>query len=215
MDKKVIFQAAMVGALIAFAAVIVQAMAGSSLPQNAPVQPGIPMALEQFARASNEYPDTALGFFGADSLFILGYIMVFVGLYCLTAERARPFALLALGAGLLTGFFDASENAFFITYALGSKAGLALTNPDLPLIYIVTNLKWMASFATLFGFGLIFPRQNWLEWVIAGLMFLYALVGVLGVANPSLILVRGLFFLAGMPLFAWYFWQQSRNIAVH
>ena len=35
------------------------------------------------------------------------------------------------------------------------------------------------------------------------------------VAVPSLIAVRGLFFLVGMPVFAIYFWQQSKNVAVN
>lgn len=202
----------MIAAIVAFVAVVIQAIAGSSLPSGVFAQPGIPAPVEEFARASNEFPDTALGFFGADSLFILSYMMVFVGLYTLTSETARPFALLALGAGILTGILDATENAFFITYALGTKAGLPLTNPDLPLVYILTNLKWMAAFTTLYAFGLVFPRRNLLEWVIVGLMLLFPIVGVLGVANPNLIVVRGLFFLVGMPLFAFYFWRRAGDV---
>lgn len=212
MDKKVVFQAAALAAVVAFIAVIFQAIAGTSLPNGIQVQPGIPVPVEDFVRASNEYPDTALGFFGADSLFVLSYLLVFVGLYSLAAETARPFAVIGLGAGVLTAIFDATENAFFITYALGAKAGLPLTNPDLPILYILTNLKWMAAFATLYAFALVFPRRNWLDWGLVGLMFLFPLVGVLGVANPGLILVRGLFFLVGMPLFAFYFWRCARDV---
>lgn len=212
MDKKVVFQAAALAALVAFIAVIVQAIAGTSLPDGIQVQPGIPVPVEDFVRATNQYPDTALGFFGADSLFVLSYLLVFVGLYSLVAETARPFAVIGLGAGVLTAIFDATENAFFITYALGAKAGLPLTNPDLPILYILTNLKWMAAFATLYTFAVVFPRRNWLDRALVGLMVLFPLVGVLGVANPGLILVRGLFFLVGMPLFAFYFWRYARDV---
>lgn len=212
MDKKVIFQAAALAAVVAFVAVIFQAIAGSSLPDGIVAQPGIPTPVEQFVRVSNEYPDTALGFFGADSMFVLSYLLVFVGLYVLVNETARPFALIGMGAGILTALFDATENAYFITYALGAKAGLPLTNPDLPLVYILTNLKWMAAFATLYAFGVVFPRRNWLDWLMVGLMLLFPIIGVLGVANPSLILVRGLFFLVGMPLFAFYFWRRASDV---
>jgi len=212
MDKKVVFQAAALAALVAFIAVIVQAIAGTSLPDGIQVQPGIPVPVEDFVRATNQYPDTTLGFFGADSLFVLSYLLVFVGLYILAAETARPFAVIGLGAGVLTAIFDATENAFFITYALGAKAGLPLTNPDLPILYILTNLKWMAAFATLYTFAVVFPRRNWLDRALVGLMVLFPLVGVLGVANPGLILVRGLFFLVGMPLFAFYFWRCTRDV---
>lgn len=215
MDKKVLFQAAAIAALVAFVAVIAQAVAGFSLPSDVQVQPAFPVPLEQFVRASNDYPDTALGFFGADSLFVLSYVLVFVGLYAATAERARPFAVVGLGIGVFTALMDATENAFFITYALGAKNGLPLADPDVPLIYILANLKWMGAFATLYAFGLVLPRKGWLSWLISGLMLLFPIVGVLGIANPSLIIVRGLFFLIGMPLFALYFWQRSRDKAVH
>ena len=215
MDKKQVMQAATIASVVAFIAVIAQAAAGFSLPQGVQVQPAFPVPLEQFVRASNEFPDTALGFFGADSLFVLSYVLVFVGLYVVTAERARPFALAGLGLGIFTAMMDASENAFFITYALGAKNGIPLTNPDVPLIYILANLKWMGSFATLYAFGLVLPRTGWLSWLISALMLAFPVVGVLGIANPSLIVVRGLFFLVGMPLFAVYFWQRSREKAVN
>ena len=212
MDKKQVLQAATIASVVAFIAVIAQAAAGFSLPQGVQVQPAFPVPLEQFVRASNEFPDTALGFFGADSLFVLSYVLAFVGLYVVTAERARPFALVGLGLGIFTALMDASENAFFITYALGAKNGIPLTNPDVPLIYILANLKWMGSFATLYAFGLVLPRDGWLSWLISALMLVFPVVGVLGIANPSLIVVRGLFFLVGMPLFAAYFWQRSREV---
>jgi len=211
----VILQAAALAALLAFAGAVIQAAASFSVPSGVQIQPSIPMPVDQFIRASNDYPDTALTFFAGDSLFILGYLMVFVGLYSITAERARAFALIGLGAGVFTALLDATENAFFITYALGTKAGMPLPNPDLPLVYIITNLKWMCAFATLLAFGMVFPRRNVLEWVVTGLMFLFPLVGILGVANPSLIAVRGLFFLVGMPVFAGFFWRQSRQVVVN
>jgi hypothetical protein len=215
MDKKLVLQAAAIAAVVAFIAVLAQAAAGFSLPPGVQVQPAFPVPLEQFVRASNEYPDTALGFFGADSLFVLSYLLVFVGLYAVTSERARPFALVGLGAGIFTALMDATENAFFITYALGAKNGIPLTTPDLPLVYILANLKWMGAFATLYAFGLAFPRRGWLSWLISGLMLLFPLIGVVGISNPSLILARGLFFLIGMPLFAIYFWQRPGDKAVH
>lgn len=212
MDKRVIFQASALAAMAAFIAVLAIAAASFSAGSDVNLQPSsVPIPVQEFMRAANEYPDAALGFFGADSLFILSYLLVFVGLYAVTAEDARPFALVGMGTGMLTALFDAAENAFFIIYALAAKNGMPQTDPDLLWVYVVANLKWMAAFATLYAFGLVFPRWTRLEWVIAILMLLFSLVGVLGIANPSLIPVRGLFFLGGMPLFAWYFWQRSRE----
>ncbi len=211
MDKKAIYQAAALAAVVALIGVLVQLVASSGLPNGVQAQPAIPLPANQFVQAGNTYPDTVLGFFSGDSLFILGYILVFLGLYTVSAERARPFAMLGMSAGILTGLLDALENAFFITYALSAKAGTPMTTPDQTL-YIVTNLKWMAAFATLFAFGVAFPRRTRFEQIIAGLMLLFPLVGVFGVANPALIAVRGLFFLIGMPVFAAYFWHQSQQV---
>ena len=47
-------------------------------------------------------------------------------------------------------------------------------------------------------------------WVISSLMLLFPLIGALGVAAPGLVALRGLFFLVGMPLFAWHFWKRAQ-----
>ncbi len=199
-------RAAAIAAIIAFVAILIMGF-GVTVPEaTVRLQPG-PGPVEQFAQASNEYPDQALAFFAADSLFVLSYLLVFVGLYEMTKERGRGLATIALGAGLLTGLFDAAENAHFITYALFVKNGVPLTDPAITTIAILGNLKWMASFATLYAFGLLFPTTGWLNRLTLGLMLLFPLIGVLGVAFPALIELRGLFFLSGMPLFALTFWR--------
>ncbi len=215
MDRKVIFQASAFAAVTAFIAVVV--MAAASFSTGVSLQPGsVPLPAEDFVRPVNEYSGAALGFFGGDSLFILSYLLVFAGLYAVTAERARSFAVVGIGAGVLTALFDATENAFLIIMAQSASAGMPVpaSAPQLPtitlLVYILTNLKWMAAFATLYAFGVVFPRRTPLEWVIVVLSLAFPLVGVLGIANPALIAVRGLFFLVGMPVYAWYFWQQAQ-----
>lgn len=205
-ERQIVLRAAAIAALVAFVAVLFMGF-GVTVPDAAVRLQPDPVPLREFAAASNHYPDQALAFFAADSLFVLSYLMVFAGLYELTKGRGRVLAALALGAGILTGLFDAIENAHFITYALLVKNGVPLTDPAITLVGILGNLKWMASFATLYGFGLIFPTQGWLNRIVIGLMLLFPLLGVLGVAFPALIEVRGLFFLLGMPLFAATFWR--------
>lgn len=209
MDRKVVFQAAFTASIVAFIAVVVMGF-GIRLPNPAvEIQPSIPSGtVEEFVRATNEYPDVVLQFMTADSLFVLSYLIVFVGLHTVLLKRAFTFAWLGLLTGFLTASLDAIENAYFITYAMLSQQGVHLVEPELPLIYNVANLKWMAAFATLYTFGLVWPRDNWLERVIMVLMLLFPLFGVLGVIYPGLIPYRGLFFFIGMALFAWYFWKR-------
>jgi hypothetical protein len=196
---------------MAFLAVLVMGF-GVATPEGVILQPSHPPAAPaDFVRASNDYPELALRYFAADSLFVLSYLMVFAGLYAATAGHARPLAVVGMAAGALAALFDASENAFFITAALLAQAGEPLVAPTGPLLFIMANLKWAAAFATLYAFGLVFPRREWLGWLISGLMLLFPLVGVLGIAIPALDALRGLFFLVGMPLFALFFWREAQR----
>ena len=212
MDRKVIFQAALFASMVAFIAVLVMGF-GVRLPDpTVEVQPSLPSGtVEEFVRATNEYPDMVLRFLAADSLFVLSYLMVFVGLHAVVVSRAYTFAWLGLLMGFLAATLDAIENAYLINYALLSQHDIPLVEPALPLIYNVANLKWMAAFATLYAFGLVWPRESWLERVIMVVMLLFPLFGVLGVMMPGLVPYRGFFFFVGMPLFAWYFWRQARQ----
>ncbi len=212
MVRKTVFNASTVAALAAFVCAIVMGF-GVPVPEpGVSLQPSVPpVPLSEFVRPTNEYPELALRFFAADSLFVLSYLMVFVGLYTVVVDRSRVFAGVGLGAGVLAALLDVTENAFFITYARLALNTVPLEQPMLPLIYVLANLKWMAAFAALYAFGLVWPRDSWLGRIISGLMLIFPLVGVLGIANPDMIAWRGLFFLIGMLLFAWYFWRQARK----
>lgn len=206
MEKRMTFQAAAFAALVAFVCILIMGF-GTPVPAGTSLQPSVPPSRPaDFVRATNEFPKMALRFFAADSLFVLSYVIVFIGLYGVTAERAPVLATIGLGAGIVAALLDAAENAFFITYALLALEGVQLVEPAVLLIAVLANLKWMGAFAALYAFGLIWPRTKWLDSIVAGLMLLFPLVGVLGVASPALIAWRGLFFLVGMPLFAWSFW---------
>lgn len=212
MDRKLVFQSAFFAALVALISVLVMGY-GVPRPESVPTwQPSDPsVSPSEFLRPGNAYPRLALGFFAADSLFVLSYTMVFVGLHATAAGRSRSFAGVGLGAGLLAALLDAGENAFYITYATAALNGTPATEPALPLIYILTDLKWMVAFAAFYAFGLAWPREGALGWTISALMLLYPLFGVLGVAWPVLVPWRGLFFLVGLPLFAAHFWREARS----
>lgn len=211
MDKKLIYQTTAIAALVALVSVFIQIVGGSSMPAGVPAQP-YGVSIEDFVSGIDNAPQTVLLFFAGDSAFPLSYLLVFVGLYVLTSERARPFALVGLAIGALTALFDSAENAYFISYALQSYNGVTVPEPDISTIYMLTTLKWTAAFGTLYAFGLIFPRGTLLERGIMVLMLAFPVFGIAGLVQPSLIAFRGLFFLVGMPLFAWYFWQKAKAV---
>ena len=211
MERTTTFQAAALAALAAFVCAILLGFVFRAPDPGVSLQPVTPGAITEFVRPINEYPELMLRFLASDTLFVLSYLVVFAGLYATVVDRARVVAIIGLGAGVLTALFDATENAHFITYAAASLNGVPLTDPDVSTVYVLANLKWMGAFATLGIFGLVWPREERLGWILSALMLLFVVVGVLGIAVPGLILLRGLFFLVGMPLFAWHFWRQRRR----
>ena len=211
MHTETTMRAAAAAALLAFIGLIIILLNAFFPDASIQVQPSTPSGpVSEFVRATNLYPQQVLRAFAGDSLFILGYAVVFIGLHAVTAPQSRPLALLGLNASLLAASLDAGENAFFITYALLAQSGVPLTEPDLPLIYIFANLKWMTAFAGVLAFALAFPRKSGLEWIIFVLLLSFPLVGVAGFAFPALEPLRLLPFLIGMPLLAFYFWKRLR-----
>jgi len=211
MEHKVVFRAAQIAALAAFVCAILLGFVFRAPDPGVSLQPVQPGPLADFLRPIRESPALMLNAFAADSLFVISYLMVFVGLHATVAGRARTFAAVGLGAGILTALCDATENAYFITYALWSLNGGVVSDPELPAIYVIANLKWMAAFAALAAFGLAWPRTDRLGQVMSGLMLIFPLYGAVSVAVPALAPFRGLFFLIGMPLFAWHFGRQARS----
>lgn len=213
METKKVFYISFVAALIAFVCALFMGYCLLFTENGTNLQPSHPPGtVSDFMRPIIEHPKLVLRFFTADSLFVLSYLVVFVGLFTVVIGRSRTFAYIGLGAGILAALLDAIENSFFITYASMALKNVPLTEPALPLIYIIANLKWMGAFAAFFVFGLVWPRDEWLGWVVSSLMLLFVLIGVLGIYFPGLVLTCASFLLFGMLLFSWYFWKQARKI---
>ncbi len=211
MERKTIFTAALIAAIVGFFCALYLGFRVPLPEKGISLQPTLPVgSVSEFATATNEYPHLALRFFTADSFFIIAYLMVFIGLFTAVVDRSRIFAFLGLGAGIITGILDAVENSFYITYAFESLHGVQLTDPALPLVYIITNLKWMGAFVAFAAFVLVWPRKDLLGWLTSAVMSLFIIVGVLGLVMPELVDYRGLFFFVGMFLFGLYF-RQSLN----
>ena len=114
-----VHKAAGLAALIATFAVLVMAFGVRAPEEGFSFQPTYPpQPPSDFMRPVEEYPKLVLRFYAADSLFVLSYVMVFVGMHAVALHRSRTFAWVGLGSGLFVGLFDMAENAFFIAYAL-------------------------------------------------------------------------------------------------
>jgi len=202
-NERSTFQASLIACGAALASVLVMAAQGNGLQPNVPARP-----LAEFLLPLQTQPQAMLRFFTADSLLVLSYAVIFVGLFLIAARHSLWLARFGLGFGLVGAVLDAVENAHFITYASLASAGEIVAEPALALMAVIGNLKWMGAFAALLAFGLLWPRASKLDWVLKLLMLAFPIIGVLGVAAPELVPVRGLFFLFGFPLFAWRFWRE-------
>jgi hypothetical protein len=212
METKKVFYISFAAALIAFVCALFMLFCLITEP-SINLQPSYPIGtVPDFTRPIIEYPKLVLRFFTADSLFVLSYLVVFVGLFTVVVGRSRTFAYIGLGAGILAALLDAIENSFFITYASMVLKNAPLIEPALPLIYIIANLKLMGTFAAFLVFGLVWPRDEWLGWVVSSWMLVLVLIGVLGIYFPCLVRIGASFLLPVMLLFAWYFWKEARKI---
>lgn len=163
MEKKIVFYTSFTAALIAFLCALFMGFCLLLAEPCINLQPSHPFGtVSDFVRPINEFPKLVLRFFTADSLFVLSYLMVFVGLFTVVLERSRTIAYVGLGAGILAALLDAIENSFFITYALMALNDGPLTEAALPLIYIVANLNgWELMLRSL--------HLDWSGYVMIGL----------------------------------------------
>jgi hypothetical protein len=206
MEKRKIFQLALIGSITAVLSILYMGF-GIPVPESVvSLQPSdLAVSAEQFLIPINQYPELMLRFMTADSFLILGGILLYLGLYTVVSEKSRPIAAVGLGIGLLTILLDSSENAFLISYAQQAINGTAVTNPALPLLFVIANLKMAGSYAGFLIFGLAWPREGKLDWTLSTVMILYTVTGVLSIVLSELILLRGIFLLLSMLLFCWYF----------
>jgi len=210
MARKNAYIGSALAALVAFVCVVIFLAASSGLPAGVLLQP-YGASSEQVLSGITQYLDKTLLFFGTDTVFPISYLLVFVGLYVVTVDHNRWFAVLGMGTGILTALFDLSENAFFISYALMIRNGVTVGEAAVTFIYVLTTLKWAMAFATFYAFGLAFPRGKWFEWVIVILMLIFPLFGAVSTANPDLIPLRSLFMLGGMAALGLYFVYRYRS----
>ena len=158
---------------------------------------------------AQRHTDTLLAFMALDSLFVIGYVTVFAVVFLAIPEQDRLIGGIGLGAGILAGLADMTENALYVVYATGALNGNSEISPSLPFHYYATSLKWMAAFAAVGMQLLVFPRRTALERIIVAVMCTFPILGAISIARPSLLPLRALFFVIGLPLLAVYFHRRA------
>jgi hypothetical protein len=206
MEKMKVFRLALIGSMTAVLSILFLGF-GIPMPESVvSLQPSdVAVSAARFLIPVNEYPGLMLRFLTADSFLVLGGILLYLGMYNVVSEKSRFIASVGLGIGLFTILMDGLENAFLISYAQQSINGTAVTDPALPLLFIIANMKMMGSYSGFLVFGLAWPRQSTSDWALSAVMILYTATGVFSIIISKLIVPRGIFLLLSMLLFTWYF----------
>jgi hypothetical protein len=186
------------------------AIGGAVVAHGVTVQPTEGVATRQEILAmAQQHTRALLGFMALDTLFVIGYVTVFAVVFLAIPKEDRLIGGIGLGAGILGGLADMIENALYVVYALGALHGNTELAPSVPLHYYVTSLKWMGAFAGVGMQLLVFPRRTILERTIVGFMSTLPIGGAISIAWPSLMPVRAIFTLVGLPLLAVYFHKRA------
>jgi hypothetical protein len=163
---------------------------------------------------ARDHTGTLLGFMGFDTIFVIGYVTVFAVVFLAIPKEDRLIGGIGLGAGILAGFADMTENALYVVYAFAAVYHNAELAPWLPLHYLATGVKWMAAFAAVGMQLLVFPRRTTLERSIVAVMCTFPVLGAVSIAWPALAPLRAIFFVIGLPLLAVYFRKRANESGV-
>lgn len=202
------FRAGFVAAVVAWCCGIASAIVARGLN----IQPTETVATSgDILAMARDHTTTLLGFMAFDTIFVIGYVTVFAVTLLAIPKEDRLIGGIGLGAGILAGLSDMTENALYVVYALAAVNHNMELTPWLPLHYLATGVKWMAAFTAVGMQLLVFPRRTALERTIVGVMCTFPVLGAVSIAWPALAPLRAIFFVVGLPLLAVYFRKRANE----
>lgn len=141
------------------------------------------------------------GLMALDDAFVIAYLIAFVGMASATWER-RALAILGLGAGIVTGFFDFLENSMVLGLVGLYLAEQARTAPPtigpnhLLVLNVIGQMKWLGAGVAAASFGAAVWDARFLNRAVSVLFLFFALTDVWGMIGESGALTRVLSMLA-------------------
>lgn len=189
---------------------VIMNIAKTALPDGVSIQPSVnPSHVDDFVKATNEHSDTARLFFSADMAFSIGYMILFAGIFTVLRQHQPLFAWFGLGFAILAGGCDLIENSIYLSYALRAWHDVALTDPAILLLSVLTTLKWVGIVGVFIAYCLAFPLETMTGKLSVLTMALVPLVVLGGYAFDVLMAYRNLVFIVPLPFVLYYLWQQT------
>lgn len=126
----------------------------------------------------------------ADNAFAIAYAVAFVVLGVYLLPRARVPVGIALGLALATAFLDLSENSLLLAAVETVNQKQTLEPGTLTLLFWLGQMKYLAIYLGGILFAIVLWGTGVLGRVLAGLLVLFALVGIAAISIPPLELVK-------------------------
>lgn len=164
--------------------------------------------VEEYGRILLRNPAALRACLALDNGFIVLYSTVFLtlGVILLRLGQSRALTLVATGLLLGLGLLDMIENFHFMVMLAGAEQGIFPSAVEISLQVFESLFKFHVSYLGLFLLGLVLPRRNARERLLANLsLFVQLPVGILIYVTPAavafpLVFVRFLYFLAALAL---------------
>ncbi len=153
-----------------------------------------------------------------DNLFVLGYLVAFIGLATATRRRAPLFAGIALGFALATGVLDFLENSLtlgllgVVTQNQTLFTAPTLTSESVLGLNLLGQVKYLCANVAVVLFGIGMWSAERLHRVTAILFWLFAPLNVLAFVVPAFAAARILGMFALLILGAVVLGRQARAV---
>lgn len=190
-DTKFAARVGIVASAIAALILILQILVGIQIgPALANLQSYSPtLVADLFVNSSGKLR----GLMALDDAFVIAYLIAFAGLAAATWER-RVWAILGLGAGIVTALLDFSENSLTlgligVFFAESARSNVIGTN-HLLVLNVIGQMKWLGAGVAAASFGAAVWDARILNRAVSILFWLFAALDMVGMIVESAALAR-------------------------
>lgn len=157
--------------------------------------------IQLFETAITQYKTQSLILVVLDTIFVIGYLSLFIGLWMIIRDFGDIMTQTPLVLGLLVAIGDLVENAILISLITGINNQWQPDEMIYVWLFTLNNLINILSYAAATLFAILFLmiwRPNSLKFYIGILLLAYAIIGFIAVIYPALLIARSVVFVVGL-----------------
>jgi len=171
-----------------------------------------PQEIMHFITIAKAYQHQILLLITLDTIFIGGYLALFIGLYLMSRDFSDEIAIIGLIFGILTALLDILENALLVAMIQGINRGWLPGDGIYGTVWTINMLVDLLSYITILLFAIIYgtiyrPRSR--KFTMAILLILYVIIGLISLIIPELLVIRSVFFIIGLAWTSWVLYNEE------